>query len=247
MKVFSFLEDVLKRRGAGYLVLIDPDKMHGERLVEFVTLAEEKGADAFLVGGSLLVKGDIEDTIKTIKMNTKLPAILFPGGIEQLSPAVDAVLYISLISGRNPEALFGKHVLAAPTIKKYGLEAISCGYMLIESGGETTAEYISGTKPIPRNKPEIAIATALAAEYMGMKTVYLEAGSGAEQSVPAAMVRAVANEISIPLIVGGGVKKPETAREMVKAGADFIVTGNFFEKESHWEFIADFAHAIHKY
>ena len=135
MKVFSFLEDVLKRRGAGYLVLIDPDKMHGERLVEFVTLAEEKGADAFLVGGSLLVKGDIEDTIKTIKTNTKLPAILFPGGIEQLSPAVDAVLYISLISGRNPEALFGKHVLAAPTIKKYGLEAISCGYMLIESGG----------------------------------------------------------------------------------------------------------------
>ncbi len=245
MKVFSYLEETIKKKGAGYLVLVDPDKIEGEALKEFAAVCEKSDVDAFLIGGSLLTKGNLEETIATIKTVTSLPTIIFPGGVEQLSPLSDAVLFISLISGRNAEQIFGKHVLAAPIIKKSGIEPISCGYMLVESGKTTTAEYISDTRPIPRNKPEIALATALAAEYIGMKCVYLEAGSGAEKTVPNEMVKTVASNVNIPVIVGGGIKTPEEAKAKVENGASLVVTGNYFENPGNWGQLKKFAEAIH--
>ncbi|RMD50287.1 MAG: geranylgeranylglyceryl/heptaprenylglyceryl phosphate synthase, partial [Ignavibacteria bacterium] len=233
------------KKGAAYLILIDPDITDKIDLEKFVSQAVQAGVDGFLIGGSLLISGDLDSTIKRIKEKTDIPVIIFPGGVEQISPFADAILFISLISGRNADQIFGKHVLAAPRIKKMKLEAISCGYMLIESGKPTTAQYISGSNPIPRNKPEIAAATAMAAEMMGMKSVYLEAGSGAEFSVPEEMIAAVAQSVDIPVIVGGGIRTPEDAAKKVKAGAKIVVTGNYFESEENWNLLNEFSSAIH--
>jgi putative glycerol-1-phosphate prenyltransferase len=192
-----------------------------------------------------MFNGNFEPFIKKVKENTKLPAIIFPGDINQVSNSADAILFLSVVSGRNAEHLIGKHVLAAPIIKKAGIEPISTGYILIESGITTTAVYMSGSLPLPRNKPEIAAATALAAEYLGMKFVYLEAGSGADNSVPDKMIQAVSSVCKIPVIVGGGIKSPLAARSKVESGAKIIVTGNFFEDENNWDMIRDFADAVH--
>jgi putative glycerol-1-phosphate prenyltransferase len=162
-----------------------------------------------------------------------------------VSPIADAILFLSVISGRNAEHLIGKHVVASSLVKKANIEPISTGYILVESGKTTTAVYMSGSLPVPRNKPEIAAATALAGEYLGMKLIYLEAGSGAEQSVPNEMIKAVATECNIPIVVGGGIRNPNTAREKVENGASIIVTGNFFENENNWDLIKDFAQAVH--
>ncbi|KAB2844287.1 MAG: phosphoglycerol geranylgeranyltransferase, partial [Melioribacteraceae bacterium] len=178
MKIYDKLLDITKLKGAAYLVLIDPDKINDVKLAEFVKYCELNGVDGLLVGGSLMVNGDLKATINIIKKNCSLPVIIFPGSVNQVVPDADAILFLSLISGRNAEHLIGKHVFAAPVIKKYNIEPISTGYILIESGKTTTAEYMSGSKPVPRNKPEIAASTALAAEYLGMKLIYLEAGSG---------------------------------------------------------------------
>ena len=245
MKIHNYLLNSIKEKGAAYLILIDPDKAATDKLPAFVKHCEKSEVDGFLVGGSLMIIGNLSESIDIIKKNCSLPVIIFPGGVGQVSPNADALLYISLISGRNADQIIGKHVLAAPIIKKFGIEPLSTGYMLIESGGITTAEYISGSKPIPRNKPEIAAATALAAEYMGMKFVYLEAGSGAEKSVPDEMVRIVSSTCSIPVIVGGGIRDSQTARNKVKNGAKVIVTGNYFEDENNWYLIKKFADAIH--
>jgi putative glycerol-1-phosphate prenyltransferase len=192
-----------------------------------------------------MLNGNFEPFIKKVKENTSLPAIIFPGDINQISSEADAILFLSVVSGRNAEHLIGKHVLAAPIIKKAGIEPISTGYILIESGVTTTAVYMSGSFPLPRNKPEIAAATALAAEYLGMKFVYLEAGSGADNSVPDDMIKAVSSVCKIPVIVGGGLKSPIAARKKVENGAKIIVTGNFFEDENNWDMIKDFADAVH--
>ncbi len=246
MKTYSYLLDVIEKKGAVYLILIDPDKINGEKLYEFCGRCAEAGVDGFLVGGSLMISGDLDSSIKILKENSELPVILFPGGVEQINPSADALLYISLISGRNADQIFGKHVIAAPIIRKYKLEAISCGYMLIESGRTTTAEYISGSKPIPRNKPEIATATAMAAEMMGMKTVYLEGGSGADMAVPNEMIAAVTQSVDIPVITGGGIKTPEEARTKAESGAKIVVTGNHFENELNWNLLDEFSRAVHR-
>lgn len=245
MKIYNYLINIIEKKGAAYVVLIDPDKLNDKSLIDFVAHCEKSGVDAFLIGGSLLIDGDLKQTISQIKKHTNIPVIIFPGGIDQVIYSADAILYLSLISGRNPEQLIGKHVLAAPIIKKFGIEPISTGYMLIESGKATTAEYMSGSRPIPRNKPEIAASTALAAEYLGMKMVYLEAGSGAERTVPNEMIKLVSNTCNIPVIVGGGIKSAMTAREKVENGANVIVTGNFFEDKKNWQKIKDFADAVH--
>lgn len=245
MKIYNQLLNTIKEKGAAYLVLLDPDKLPENKLTEFLKHCEKSGVDGFLVGGSLMVNGDFESFIEKVKVNTNLPSIIFPGSITQISPFADAILFLSVVSGRNPEHLIGKHVLAAPAIKKSGIEAISTAYILIESGSTTTAIYMSGSLPIPRNKPEIAAATALASEYLGMKLIYLEAGSGADNSVPNEMVKAVSNQCTIPVIVGGGIRNPQTAREKVENGASIIVTGNFFENENNWDMIKDFASAVH--
>lgn len=245
MSVFEYIKQTFEEKGAAYLVLIDPDKMSGDSLGTFVKHCENSGVDGFLVGGSLMFGNGLEESIRLIKTHTKLPAVIFPGAINQVTPGADALLFISLVSGRNPHHLIGKHVLAAPLIKKFNIEAISTGYMLIESGKATTAEYMSNSVPIPRGKPEIAMATALAAQYMGMKMVYLEAGSGAEQTVPDEMIKLVSSSLDIPVIVGGGIKDSRTARAKVESGAKVIVTGNFFEDENNWDRIKEFADAVH--
>ena len=245
MKVFDYLNNVISEKGAAYLILIDPDKSSGESLGKFVRHCEAAGVDGFLAGGSLMTTNILDDVIKMIKQNTSLPVILFPGSESQITSSADAILFISLISGRNAEHLIGKHVLAAPLVKQTGIEPIPTGYMLIESGKQTTAEYMSGSSPIPRNKPEIATATALAGEYLGMKCIYLEGGSGADNSVPNEMVKMVTSSVSVPVIVGGGIRDSRTAREKVENGAKIIITGNYFEDESKWNLIKDFADAVH--
>jgi putative glycerol-1-phosphate prenyltransferase len=245
MKIYNQLLNTIKEKGAAYLVLLDPDKLPETKLGVFLKHCERSGVDGFLVGGSLMVNGDFESFIEKVKINTNLPSIIFPGSITQVSSFADAILFLSVVSGRNPEHLIGKHVLAAPSIKKSGIEPISTAYILVESGSTTTAVYMSGSLPVPRNKPEIAAATALASEYLGMKLIYLEAGSGADISVPNDMVKAVASQCKVPVIVGGGIRNPQTAREKVENGASIIVTGNYFENENNWDLIKDFASAVH--
>ncbi len=243
--IYDYLLNTISSKGAAYLVLLDPDKLTENKLFSFLRHCEKSDVDGFLVGGSLIMDGEFESFIEKIKEITTLPVIIFPGEVNQICEYADALLYLSVVSGRNPEHLIGKHVLAAPIIKKKKVEPISTGYIIVESGTVTTAEYISGSKPIPRNKPEIAAATALAAQYLGMKLIYLEAGSGAQNSVPNEMVKAVTGYCDVPVIVGGGIKTPQTAREKVDNGAKIIVTGNFFEDEANWNLIKDFAQAVH--
>ena len=192
-----------------------------------------------------MLSGDLDSFLENVKVETSLPLIIFPGSINQISSLSDAILFLSVISGRNSEHLIGKHVTAAPLIKRSKIEPISTGYILIESGVTTTAVYMSGSLPVPRNKPEIAAATALAGEYLGMKLIYLEAGSGAQESVPDEMIKAVSKESTVPVIVGGGIRSPQSARKKVESGASIIVTGNFFEDENNWDMIREFANAIH--
>lgn len=245
MKIYNQLLNTIKAKGAAYLILLDPDKLSDSKIIPFVKHCEKSGVDGFLIGGSLMISGDLNSFIETIKVETSLPLIIFPGSVNQISPLADAILFLSVISGRNAEHLIGKHVTASTLIKRANVEPISTGYILIESGVTTTAVYMSGSLPIPKNKPEIAAATALAGEYLGMKFIYLEAGSGAQESVPDEMVKAVSQECTVPIIVGGGIRNPQTARRKVENGASIIVTGNFFEDENNWDLIKEFASAIH--
>ena len=212
-------------------VLIDPDKQNEESLAQLVELAENARTDFVLVGGSLLLEDRFEKIITYIKEHSQIPVIIFPGSSYQVSEKADAILFLSLISGRNPEYLIGQQVIAAPLIKEAKLETIPTGYLLIDGGRTSTTSYITQTVPIPNDKPDIAVATALAGEMLGMKLIYLEAGSGAINSVSAEMVQAVKKNISVPLIVGGGIRSAEQAEEICKAGADRIVVGNILEKD----------------
>lgn len=245
MKTFERLLKIKRERGAGYLILIDPDKIDHQKLPAFVRESTEAGADGFLVGGSLMSTDKFDDVLHVIKSNTSLPVVIFPGSLFQVSSIADAILFLILISGRNPEYLIGHQVIASPIIKKIGLEAISTGYLLIESGKTTSAEFISNTKPIPHNKADIAVAHALAAEFMGMKFLYLDAGSGADFAVPDEMIKNISRACSLPMIIGGGIRTPEDARKKVEAGASFVVTGTVIEENSHGRLIREFAEAVH--
>ena len=245
-RTYHRLQEIIERRGAGFILLIDPDKVTLERAPKLVGSATEAGVDAFFVGGSFLMNENFNAFVKQIKSQAgDHPVIIFPGSLYQISAFADALLFLSLISGRNPEHLIGNQVMAAPILWKLGLEAISCGYMLIESGSRTSAEFVSNSIPIPRNKSNIALAHALAAEFLGMKTIYLEAGSGAEDSVPTETISSVSEAVEIPLLVGGGIRSPMVAQEKVAAGADIIIVGNFFEKEGNQALMKEFADAIH--
>ncbi len=245
MQVFNQLLKRANKKGAGYFILIDPDTRTPKELAEFVKEICSKNIDGILIGGSLIVDSSFNDSIIAVKKASNVPVIIFPGSLQQISPIADAILFLSVISGRNPQYLFGDHVIAAPNIKKYNIEPISTGYMLFQSGRTTTAEFITNTKPLPPHKPEIAMAHALAAQYLGMKTVYLEAGSGADHSVPTKVVKAISSYVDIPIIVGGGIKTPDEAREKVEAGAKFIVTGNLFDDYGNLSSLDDFVKAIH--
>lgn len=246
MSVYEKLLAVKSSRGAGYLVLVDPDRWSLDQVEEFIKKINASGADGIMVGSSLILKGDTQLKMKKIHEVSDLPVILFPGNINQLTPHVDAVYFLSVISGRNPQFLIGDQVQGAPLIREMGIEPISTAYMLIESGKVTTAEFVSGSKPIPRDKYEIAVAHALAAEYLGFKLIYLEAGSGAKYSVPVKMVAAVAKNTDVPIIVGGGIESPEEAAKLVQAGASFVVTGNVLEDPGKAPLMEAFARAIHR-
>ena len=245
MGIYQNLLDIAAAKGAGYLVLIDPDKWSEEAIVSFVHRINQSGADGILAGGSLNTQGLWDRKIFKIKEMAKLPVILFPGTLSQISEHADALLFLSLISGRNPQFLIADQVHAAPLVKHIGIEPISTAYLLVESGKPTTAEFMSGTRPIPRTKPDIAMAHALAAEYLGFKLIYLEAGSGAEFPVPVEMVKAVTSATHIPVVVGGGIRTPETARLLVEAGARFIITGNILESIRDPELLRAFVQAVH--
>jgi len=243
--VFERLVREMDRRGALYLVLLDPDGAEPERNARLAAGAESAGGDAILVGGSLLLRGRVEETVRAVKGAVALPVIIFPGSAAFVAPGADAVLFLSLVSGRNPELLIGEHVKAAPQVKALGIEPIPTAYMLVESGSTTSVEFMSGTRPLPRNKPDIAAAHALAAQYLGMRLAFLDAGSGAGQPVPAAMVSAVAGAVDIPVMVGGGVRTPETARSLVRAGARLVVTGDVIERTGDTGLMAELAAAVH--
>jgi putative glycerol-1-phosphate prenyltransferase len=210
-----------------FVVLIDPDKI--KKLETVLDMAAQGGVDYFFIGGSLVVNNQLDKTIEAIRERCHIPMILFPGNSFQLSYKADAILFLSLISGRNPDLLIGKHVISAPYLKLSPLEIISTGYILIDGGINTTVQYMSNTIPIPSNKADIAVCTAIAGEMLGLKTMYMDAGSGAANPVPTQMIEAVSNAINIPLIVGGGIKDPETIAQNLKAGADIIVVGNAIE------------------
>ena len=211
-------------------ILIDPGKYGVDRLVILLQLMQQNPPHYVLVGGSTM-SSSMEQTIALIRQYIDVPVILFPGNAAQFTPKADALMYLSLISGRNADYLIGQHVLSSMTIKKSGINVIPVGYMLVESGRMTSVEYISNTKPIPYSKPEIAVCTAVAGELLGMRAIYLEAGSGADSPVPAEMIAAVKKNISIPLIVGGGIRTVEAMKNAYAQGADVVVIGNILEEK----------------
>jgi putative glycerol-1-phosphate prenyltransferase len=226
-----------------FAILIDPDKIGKAQVYDLVKLAQDAGADLFLIGGSLVVNDILDELISEIKRISHIPVILFPGSSRQLSYNADALLFLSLISSRNADLLIGKHVESAPFLKRSPLEIISTGYMLIDGGIPTSVSYMSNSNPIPATKDDIAVCTAMAAELLGMKMIYMDAGSGALNPVSQSMISAVSNAIDIPLIVGGGIKTPESAQKAVLSGADIVVVGNAIEKEP--SLILELSAAIH--
>ncbi|MBN1576689.1 MAG: geranylgeranylglyceryl/heptaprenylglyceryl phosphate synthase [Chitinispirillaceae bacterium] len=242
--VFDQLQGRLKRGSRCYWVLLDPDDFTIEQVKGIARESESCGVDTLLVGGSLLHTMHFDEFVAAVKKATSLPVLLFPGDSTQLSSHADALLYLSLVSGRNPTNLIGEHVKAAPLIRDLGIEPIPTAYMLIESGTVSSVEFMSTTRPIPRSKPTIAVAHALAAQYMGMRLVYLEAGSGALQSVPAEMIAMVRAQVEIPIIVGGGIRDAATAKEKLEAGADIIVTGNLLRRKNGVEMMREIAATV---
>jgi len=244
----NMIYDKLKEmaaKGASYFCLIDPDNLDAKESAEMAKICEANGADGILVGGSMMLFNKFEENLKSIQESVNIPVLIFPGIFNFVSPYADALLLLSVVSSRDPQMLIGEQVRAAPLIKHYGLEAIGTAYMLIESGATTSVNFMSNSMPIPRTKNDIAIAHALAAEYLGMKVAYLDAGSGAKMPVTDEMISAIKKYSTLPMFLGGGIKDPETARLKAEAGADFIVTGNILEKESNPELIKQFADAIH--
>lgn len=210
--------------------LIDPDKTTQDGLSDLGVKAEELGIDYFFLGGSLITENKLDDCLRAIRENCRIPVLLFPGSILQINPNANGILLLSLLSGRNPELLIGQHVVAAPYLRESGLEIIPTAYLLIDGGRPTTANYMSNTLPIPADKPDIAACTAMAGQMLGFKLIYLDAGSGAENQVNTATIKAVRKAVDLPIIIGGGIRTPDAAQRSLEAGADLIVVGNALEK-----------------
>jgi phosphoglycerol geranylgeranyltransferase len=206
-------------------LLLDPDKGKGESLENILKIAEDCKADYILAGGSLTFNS-IDNLIDAVRERCTIPVVLFPGNLLQLTHKADAILLLSLISGRNPELLIGNHVIAAPFLKDSREKLVPVGYILVSCGTKTSVEYISQTEAIPSNKPEIIVATAMAGEMLGLRMIYLEAGSGAASHVPSGIVKAVSENVSIPIAVGGGIKNKNEVKELFYAGANLIILGN---------------------
>ncbi len=241
--IYDSLIDRKKRHKKSFAVLVDPDKVNDDNMMELIQLATEAKVDYFFVGGSLVISNYLDECVQLIKKQCNIPVILFPGSPSQVSKYADALLYLSLISGRNPELLIGQHVVSAPVVKQSGLEIMPTGYMVIDGGAPTTVSYISNASPLPADKNEIAMCTAMAGEMLGMKLIYMDAGSGAKRAIAESMIEKVSSCIDVPLIIGGGITNAEKAYLNCKAGADVIVVGNAIEKDA--SLIMEIAAAIH--
>lgn len=231
----SLYEKILEDSSEGIkklAVLIDPDQVTREGLMKTINLSVQYKIDYFFVGGSLIMEDCLDFCLQMIKEHSDIPAVIFPGNDLQINEKADAILYLSLISGRNPDFLIGKHVVSAPLLAKTNIEVVSTGYMLIDSGAQTTASYISNTQPIPSNKPNIAISTAMAGELLGLKLIFMDGGSGAMNPVSKEMINAVKSKVNVPVIIGGGIRSKEKVKENFDAGADIVVIGNAIEKDA---------------
>ena len=242
----KFTEDA-KAGKKHFSILIDPDRTDPDQLSRVANEAQNSFVDWIFVGSSLLVNGSVDQTIRILKDCCDIPVVLFPGNPSHVSPFADGILLLSLISGRNPELLIGNHVVAAPAIQQSGLEVMPTGYMLVDGGAYTSVQYMSNTLPIPKNKNEIAVSTALAGQQLGLKCIYMEAGSGAKEPVPSSMIRQVKKELSIPVIVGGGIRNVDSVVKSCDAGADMIVVGSAIENaEGQGRLIRDMSEAVRK-
>jgi putative glycerol-1-phosphate prenyltransferase len=229
--IYRGLLDAKSRGEKRLAVLFDPDKLRLHQMERSLDLAIECGVDYFFIGGSLVVNDMLDELLSEIRRRCPIPLVLFPGNSFQLSYRADALLFLSLISGRNPELLIGQHVIAAPFLKMSPLEIISTGYILVDGGVTTAVQYMSNTIPIPAGKDDIAVCTALAGEMLGLKMIYLEAGSGARMPVAESMIESVSGAVGVPLITGGGIRTPEKVSANLHAGADLVVVGNKVEQD----------------
>jgi phosphoglycerol geranylgeranyltransferase len=241
--IYNSLTQRKQQGKKSFAVLIDPDKVNDTSMQQLITLAVAAKVDYFFVGGSLVISNYLDECVQFIKRHCNIPVILFPGSPNQVSKYADALLYLSLISGRNADLLIGQHVISAPVVKQSGLEIMPTGYMVIDGGAPTTVSYISNATPLPADKNEIAMCTAMAGEMLGMKLIYMDAGSGAKRPITESMIQKVSSCIDVPLIIGGGITHPEKAYLNCKAGADVIVVGNAIEKDAN--LIKEMAAAVH--
>ncbi len=239
----KFLSDKEKGKKS-FACLLDPDKLSLSNVEDVIRLSIDAKIDYFFVGGSLIINMMLDELIANIKKQCDIPIILFPGGTNQISYRADALLFLSLISGRNPDLLIGKHVETAPFLKISPLEILSTGYMLIDGGVPTTVSYMSNTYPIPRTKNDIAVSTAIAGEYLGLKLMYMDAGSGAKTSISDSMIHSVSSSVNCPLIIGGGIRTPEACKAKAIAGADVVVVGDAIEKDP--QLVIEMATAVHE-
>ena len=245
MNIYKKITQSKKNGKKLFAILIDPDKQDTKDLLKIIEKCNSTKVDMFFVGGSLLTNDYLKNCITTIKNNSKIPVVLFPGNAMQVDEQADAILFLSLISGRNAEMLIGKQVITAPILKKSSLEVIPTGYMLIDSGKQTTVSYMSNTTPIPHDKEQIAKCTALAGEMLGLKMIFMDGGSGALNPISTNMIRSVSKTIDVPLVIGGGINSGKKAIENCKAGADIIVVGNAIEKNER--LINEIATSIQEY
>ena len=230
-KIYQELCSLKKKGKSGFAVIVDPDKIAPSDMPYLAELCNDAKVDYLLMGGSLVVAHQIDTCIQRFKAESDIPVILFPGSPAQVSPYADALLYLSLISGRNADLLIGQHVVSAPMVKASGLEVISTGYIVVDGGVPTTVSYMSHSAPLPANKPDIALCTAWAGELQGKHVIYMDAGSGARNPISEEMLHKVASHIEIPLFVGGGIHTAEKVYSNCKAGANIIVVGNAIERD----------------
>ena len=245
MNIYKKITQSKKNGKKLFAILIDPDKQDTKDLLKIIEKCNSTKVDMFFVGGSLLTNDYLKNCITTIKNNSKIPVVLFPGNAMQVDEQADAILFLSLISGRNAEMLIGKQVITAPILKKSSLEVIPTGYMLIDSGKQTTVSYMSNTTPIPHDKEQVAKCTAIAGEMLGLKMIFMDGGSGALNPISTKMIRSVSKTIDVPLVIGGGINSGKKAIENCKAGADIIVVGNAIEKNER--LINEIATSIQEY
>ncbi len=240
-EVLRLIQQNRTRNYKSFALLIDPDNCTRADLDHIVNLARMGGVNFLFVGGSLIVGDELQEVVRYLKQKIDLPLVLFPGSNHHIVAEADAILLLSLISGRNPDFLIGQHVVAAPLLKRSGIEVMPTGYILVDGGAPTTVSYVSNTHPIPSDKPTVAAVTALAGEMLGLKLIYLDAGSGARKAVQPRMIAAVRKETTVPLIVGGGIRSTGEAYDAWGAGADILVVGNAAEKDP--DFILEMAAA----